>query len=159
MLTVIGCGNTNRTDDGVGVCVVRRLQALTEREGCRGVRIVDAGTSGVEAMLEAVGSTALVLIDANSGGVAPGTVVELRGELIEETGSGGVSLHDFRWDHALSLGRELYKDAFPDDVTVYLIEAATVDYGTELSAPVAAAADTVVDAVWQRIRGAGNEPA
>ncbi len=159
MLTVIGCGNTNRTDDGVGVCVVRRLQALTARAGSRGVRIVDAGISGVEAMLEAVGSTALVFVDANSGGGAPGTIVELRGEQIEETGSGGVSLHDFRWDHALRLGRELYKDAIPDDVTVYLIEAATVDYGTELSAPVAAAADTVVDVIWQRIRDADNEPA
>lgn len=157
MLTVIGCGNTNRADDGVGVHVVRRLQAMAEREGYSGVRLVDAGTSGVESMLEAAGSTALIYVDANASGAAPGTVIELKGEQIAASAASGVSLHDFRWDHALRLGRELYKDAFPDDVTVYLIEVCNVEYGTELAARVAVAADAVVQAVWRRIMDAGRD--
>lgn len=157
MLTVIGCGNTNRADDGVGVHVVRRLQALADREGCSGVCLVDAGTSGIESMLEAAGSKALIYVDANAGGAASGTVAELKGEQIDDAAASGLTLHDFRWDHALRLGRELFKDAFPDDVTVYLIEVSSVEYGTELSAPVAAAADAVVQAVWRRITDAGTD--
>jgi Ni,Fe-hydrogenase maturation factor len=34
----------------------------------------------------------------------------------------------------------MYGNTFPNDVTVLLIEAACVDFGTELSAPVGAAA-------------------
>jgi hydrogenase maturation protease len=53
------------------------------------------------------------------------------------------SLHDFRWDHALYAGRRIFADRFPTDVTVFLIEAGTLELGCELSTPVGAAAARV----------------
>ena len=43
MMVIIGCGNLNRCDDGVGVIVARRLAAAAEDPTGR-VRIFDAGT-------------------------------------------------------------------------------------------------------------------
>ncbi len=115
------------------------------------VRVIDAGTSGVETMLEAAGSRALIYVDACISGAEPGSVMELSGDQLANARHSGVSLHDFRWDHALQLGRELFRESFPDDVTVYLIEAESVDFGTELSPSVAAAVDAVVQSICLRI--------
>ncbi|MEA5514225.1 hydrogenase maturation protease, partial [Nodularia sp. UHCC 0506] len=51
---------------------------------------------------------------------------------------------DFRWDHALAAGRKIFGNDFPQDVTVYLIEAANLDLGLELSPVVQHSADVVV---------------
>jgi hydrogenase maturation protease len=32
-------------------------------------------------------------------------------------------LHDFRWDRAIAPGRKIFREDFPTDITVYLIEA------------------------------------
>ena len=151
MLTVIGCGNTNRKDDGAGVHAARRLQAMLQRSPHDDIRVIDAGTSGVETMVQAAGSSTVIYVDASVSDAEPGTVLELRADQLAHSRSSGVSLHDFRWDHALRMGRELYKDAYPDDVTVYLIEAESADYGTELSSRVDAAVDLVVETIWARI--------
>ncbi len=153
MLTVIGCGNTNRTDDGAGVQAARRLRTSLGTRADKHVRVIDAGTAGVETMLEAADSRALIYIDACIGKAEPGSVLELCGDQLAQARHSGVSLHDFRWDHALRLARELYKDDFPDDVTVYLIEAESVDFGTQLSACVDAAVDDVVGRITDRIVG------
>jgi Ni,Fe-hydrogenase maturation factor len=53
-------------------------------------------------------------------------------------------LHDFRWDHALAAGRKIFLDDFPQDVTVYLIEAANLDFGLDLSPAVQHSAELVL---------------
>jgi hypothetical protein len=52
-------------------------------------------------------------------------------------------LHDFRWDHALAAGRLIFREEFPDDVSVFLIEAQSLDPGLELSPRVRSAAMVV----------------
>jgi hydrogenase maturation protease len=53
------------------------------------------------------------------------------------------SLHDFRWDNALAVGRKIFRDDFPEDVIVYLIEAENLDFGLELSSIVDCSAERV----------------
>ncbi len=144
MLTVIGCGNINRMDDGAGVQAARRINALLDADSRSRVRVIDAGTSGIDAMLEAAGSSALIYIDACISDADPGSVRKLSGAEVGQARHRGVSLHDFRWDHAWRLGRELFKDSFPEDVTVFLVEAESVEFGVELSPAVDAAVDDVV---------------
>lgn len=143
VLTIIGCGNLNRSDDGVGVVVARRLQKVAAKLGDNRVRVFDAGTAGMDVMFQARGSERLIVVDASSTGSEPGTVFEVPGAQLESARRPSCSLHDFRWDHALYAGRRIFKDDFPDDVRVVLIEARTLEYGLELSAPVAAAADRI----------------
>jgi hydrogenase maturation protease len=142
MMVVIGCGNLNRADDGAGVAVARRLAAQGRDNGAS-VRIFDAGTSGMEILFSARGATRLVIVDACASGSEPGAVFEVPGAELESERAPSLTLHDFRWDHALYAGRRMYGDAFPRDVTVFLIEAKSLDFGLELSPEVLRAADLV----------------
>jgi hydrogenase maturation protease len=108
------------------------------------VRVFDAGTGGMDVMFRARGARRLVLIDASRSGSEPGAVFEVPGEELARDYRPAYSLHDFRWDHALYAGRRIFGAAFPSDVTVFLIEVATIEFGTELSPPVARAAGRVV---------------
>jgi hydrogenase maturation protease len=144
MLSVIGCGNLNRCDDGVGVVVARRLMHHWEKCSPREVCIFDAGTGGMDVMFRARGATRLVLIDASRSGSEPGAIFRVPGEELARDYQPTFSLHDFRWDHALYAGRRIFGEGFPADITVFLIEAETLELGTQLSAPVRRAADRVV---------------
>jgi hydrogenase maturation protease len=150
MLAVIGCGNLNRCDDGVGAIVARRLSAAGFKTSSR-IRIFDAGTNGMEVLFQARGAKKLIIIDACSSGSEPGAVFEAPGSALENRHQPSLSLHDFRWDHALYAGRRIWADDFPDDVTVFLIEAQTLGLGLDLSAPVARAAEIVAARVSELI--------
>lgn len=151
MLTVIGCGNTNRSDDGVGVYVAQCLLAWLRDHPQPNTRVFDAGTGGMEVMFQARGATTLVIIDASSTGSEPGAIYQVPGaELITERAA-SYSLHDFRWDHALYAGRKIFRDDFPNDVTVFLIEAATLELGLALTPAVQTAAQQVVHRIQEMI--------
>lgn len=144
MLTIIGCGNLNRSDDGVGVVVAQRLRNSLCGEVHPKVQVFDAGTGGAEIMFMARGSDKLVLVDACRSGADPGAVFRVPGTELATDYKPSYSLHDFRWDHALFAGRQIFGDQFPDDTTVFLIEAAQLELGLDLSDPVSRAANLVV---------------
>ncbi len=139
-LAVIGCGNPNRRDDGVGPEVIARLrrQALPE-----GVALYDAGTDGMGVMYRARGASHLIIVDARSPESAPGTIYDVPGEILEAPPPRSLNLHDFRWDHALFAGRKIYGEAFPAQVKVFLVEAGSLDLGLGLTEAVEAAAEAV----------------
>jgi hydrogenase maturation protease len=139
LIAVIGCGNPNRSDDGVGVEVARRLAPRARPD----LEILDAGTDGMAVMFAARGCKTLVIVDACTTALT----VPHRPTY---------TLHDFRWDHALHDGRKMYGAEFPTDVTVLLIEARSVALGVGLSAEVAAAADKTIVRIEQLLveRGA-----
>lgn len=143
MTLIIGCGNLLRGDDAVGPVIVRRL---LERGLPPGVDVADGGTSGMDVAFRMRGAGRVILIDAASTGGEPGTLYRMLGSDVEVLPPlDGINLHSFRWDHALAFGRWLLKDDYPDDIVVYLIEAASFGFGDELSAPVAATMDRLVD--------------
>ncbi len=145
MLAIIGCGNLNRNDDGVGVIIAQRLQQYPIKQPHPNVRVFDCGTSGMEVMFQARGSTQLIIIDASSTGSQPGAVFKVPGSELEALPEPSYNLHDFRWDNALAAGRKIFKNDFPKVVTVYLIEVANLDFGCELSPAVQHAADLVFE--------------
>ena len=152
-IAVIGCGNLARGDDGVGP---RVLRALSQRAlaGDPRVRLLDAGTDGMAVMFAARGCRRLIVIDAARTGAAPGALFEVPGSELENRAVPSLTLHDFRWDHALYAGRRLYGEAFPPQVTVLLVEAASTDFGLELSPAVADAVHKVADRVESLVREA-----
>ena len=150
-LSIIGCGNTNRSDDGVGVYVARRLSARLAARPAPGVSVFDAGTAGMDVMFAAKGSAALIIIDASVSGSLAGDIFEVPGEELRSVKEPGYNLHDFRWQHALHAGKKIFKDGFPDDVSVFLIEAENTGMGLDLTAKVRRAADRVVEIIADRI--------
>lgn len=144
MLTIIGCGNSNRRDDGVGVFVAQALQDYLRRQPRADVRVFDAGTAGMDVMFQARGASRLLIIDASSSGSEAGAIFTVPGEQLQAEHQPEYSMHSFRWDHALSAGRKIFREQFPSDVTVYLVEAQNLDFGLEMSEPVRTSADKLV---------------
>ncbi|SBW23553.1 hydrogenase maturation protease [Protofrankia symbiont of Coriaria ruscifolia] len=163
-LLLVGCGNVLRRDDGVGPVLIRHLW---ERGVPDGVQIVDGGTAGMDVAFRMRGARRVVIIDAARTGAQPGTIYRVPGpELADLPPLEGLHTHAFRWDHALALANwlegqrrrdhvsfarpegqvpgSLEADAYPDDVTVFLIEAECVDAGWELSAAVRHAMEEVI---------------
>lgn len=142
---VVGCGNLLRGDDGVGPVLIRHLW---ERGVPDGARVVDGGTAGMDVAFQMRGARRVVLVDAAATGSAPGTVFRVPGsELGELPPLQGLHSHLFRWDHALAFARWVLGDECPGDVTVFLVEAAAVELGGELSEPVRAAMEEVITIV------------
>ena len=151
MLTVIGCGNTNRSDDAAGVLVAQRLIVALEETPVEGVQVFDAGTSGMDTLFQARGSDTLIIVDANISDSEPGSIFEVPGSELANAYDAAYSLHDFRWDHALHAGKKIFGDEYPEDVTVYLIEVKSIELGLEQSEPVQQAVGKVTDMIWARI--------
>ncbi|MFM7366023.1 MAG: hydrogenase maturation protease [Cuspidothrix sp.] len=143
MLTIIGCGNLNRNDDAVGVIIAQRLQQYLAQNPHPNIRVFDSGTAGMEVMFQARGSKKLIILDASCTGSDAGAIFKVPGNELEALPEPSYNLHDFRWDHALAAGKKIFGDDFPQDVTVYLIEAANLDLGLELSPIVQHSADLV----------------
>jgi hydrogenase maturation protease len=152
LLVVIGCGNLNRSDDGAGVCVIRRLQREFDDELPANVRLFDAGTAGIEVMFMARGATELIVVDACHSASEPGAIFTLPGSELGLPHEPTFSLHDFRWDHAIYAGRRIFGPGFAPCLTAYLIEASSLALGTELTPAVAGAVERVAATVAGRIR-------
>jgi hydrogenase maturation protease len=151
MIAVIGCGNLNRSDDAAGVEAVRLVRARFADAG-DDLRFLDAGTDGMAVMFAARGARALIIIDACASGAAPGTIFRAPGAELAARHAPALNLHDFRWDHALHAGRQIFGADFPSDVEVFLIEARGTEFGLGLSPEVAAATARVADLIAEAIK-------
>ena len=139
-VAVIACGNPTRTDDGVGGEVLRRLAACGLGADPGRVKLLDAGTDGVAVIFAARGCRRLIVIDACRSGSDPGALFEIPGSELGDSSGRPLATHDFRWDDAIAAGRRIFGDEFPADVTVFLIEAQSLDFGIGLTPVVWAAA-------------------
>lgn len=145
---VIGCGNLLRGDDAVGPVLIR---VLWEMGLPSGVRCADAGTGGMDVAFQMRGVPEVILVDACMSGAKPGSVFEVPGEEVEQLPPlTGLNLHAFRWDHALAFARWLLKDDYPDDITVYLIEAEQLEPGAPLSPAVERSMNGLARRLMQR---------
>ena len=140
---IIGFGNELRGDDGVGLAVLRSLEARVLPEG---VRCADVGIGGVALVHELqAGWDRLVIIDAVQRGGAPGTVYVLSPQLPDlatlpeqERNDLLVDAHMAEPYHALVLAQAL--GVLPRRVDVVGVEAPeTEELSLELSPAVARA--------------------
>lgn len=141
---VIGCGNPLRGDDAAGPELVRRLR---ERGLPPGVRCIDAGTAGIDAVLQMRGAGEVVLVDACRSGAAPGTVHEAPAAAVARPPRSGIDIHSVRWDHALALAGGLLGADHPRRVTACLVEAGSFEPG----APLSPAVDRAIDELAARL--------
>lgn len=141
-LLVVGCGNLLRGDDGVGPILIRRLWELGVPSG---VRLVDGGTAGMDVAFQMRGAARVILVDAARMGGEPGTRYQVPGPTVAQLPPlTGLHTHSFRWDHALAFAAWLLGEEYPGQVSVHLIEAATLDAGAPLSPPVREAMEQVI---------------
>jgi hydrogenase maturation protease len=148
---VLGVGNVLLGDDGVGPRVVGELRRLARRDAGAlpiGTRLVDAGTLGVDALAEVAGAGSVVVVDAVDLGLAPGSVVVLRGAGVAEAAAHpGVA--DDGVGGLLAMGR--LAGWLPDEVSLVGVQVARTTPGTRLSDEVEAAVAGAVMAVCDEL--------
>ncbi len=150
-LTVIGCGNRNRGDDGVGSVVTQMLAARLKHYNAPNIHIFDAGTGGMDVMYRARGSSELIIVDACLSGSAAGAIFELPVESLNISEDPVNNTHEFKWQHAIYAGKKIYAEAFPENIRVILIEAASTALGLSLSEAVADAAERVSEQLFLQL--------
>jgi hydrogenase maturation protease len=162
-MLIAGVGNIFLGDDGFGPEVAKRL-AAADLPGW--VRVADYGTSGMHLAYDlADGYDAAILIDAAPRGDKPGTVsvLDVAAEHRPGAGPAGEALgasrlfdaHGMQPDVVLGM-LDMLGGAGPARILVVGCEPATVDYGMELSGPVASAVDEAVQVVLDLVAEAGR---
>jgi hydrogenase maturation protease len=137
---ILGMGNLLLCDEGVGVHAVR---ALSQRELPPDVAVVEAGTAFLDVLPDIEKADRILLIDAMEGGGTPGSVYRVPFDECQHPEM-LASLH------GLDISRVLYmagNDRSPE-VTVFGIEPARIEWGTELSPVVMRALPAVEEAIF-----------
>jgi hydrogenase maturation protease len=144
---LIGVGNSYRSDDGVGIAVVRRIG----KQAPAGVSILEASGEGA-ALLDAWGeATAVVLVDAVQSGAPPGTIHRLDAAARPiPSRFFHTSTHSFSVAEAIELARALNR--LPSRLIVYGIEGKDFSAGDSLSAEVEKASETAATQVLEEVR-------
>ncbi len=144
---VIGIGNLDRGDDGVGRAVARALRDLVPPE--TEVVETDGDATTLLALLE--DTVRAVVIDASASGAPPGTIRRFDvGIRALPHLRGSMSTHGMGLEEAIELARAL--GSVPPVCLVYAIEGASFDTGATLSPAVAAAIIEVAARVAEDIR-------
>jgi len=144
---VLGLGNTLLCDDGVGVHVVRHIAGDPATPAY--VLPIDGGTLGFRLMGALTGAGAVIVVDAANLVEPPGTIRLLTGDMLARYVAGGsrASAHEAGLVDLLTLVR--LQGLMPRRLAVLGIQPQRIDWGEELSDPVALAFPTACQAVIQ----------
>jgi hydrogenase maturation protease len=127
-VVVIGYGNPDRGDDGVGLLAAESLRGSVPED-------VEIATSSGDAsfLLEAwADREKVILIDVFESGGVPGTVYRLAGEdAFNLSAKAHTSTHGFGLREAVRLGRRL--NLMPEAMVIIGVEAGALGFSSELT--------------------------
>jgi hydrogenase maturation protease len=152
---VLGLGNPILSDDGAGWHIVAEAERrwpeyagarLSDAASAGAVRFDCVALGGLALMETLVGCDRAILVDATqTPGGLPGTLYRL--ELADLPTLHADAVHDASLVDALELGRKLGAQ-LPQQIAIIAVEAENVlDFGEELSPPIAACLDRAVEMV------------
>lgn len=144
---VLGLGNILLQDDGIGVYVVRRLlerYALPD-----GVEALDGGVRGLALMPYLEGVDRLLIIDAVKTGQPPGTLIRLAGDDIATSLGPKLSPHQEGLADILWVAKCV--GPCPQEIVLWGVQPLALDTGLDMSPPVAAQLDALVDRALEEL--------
>jgi hydrogenase maturation protease len=148
---VIGLGNPLRGDDGIGVRVVQSLATQAVPDG---VEVVDGGTEGLGLVNLMEGWPRVILVDAADMGRTPGEFVRFTLDEADLLGDDQhLSVHAAGPRDALLLAHVL--QTLPDEIVIYGVQPANLDWDDELSPEVAAALPQIIRSILDELHAAG----
>lgn len=150
---IMGFGNPVRSDDAIGIYVIEELRKSTEDTDA--VSLFDMGTAAFEVLFGLKGHDKIILVDAVINTNEPiGTLFKVPAEEVlrapEEDPM--VFLHGMKWDQALSYAKKIMGDAYPEDISVYLIAIDNTKLEVDLSPTVKEAGDKVVQHIMDELK-------
>jgi len=151
---VLGLGNILLGDEGVGVRVVERLQELYRFPP--EVQVLDGGTLALDLLPYVEDADRLLVIDALEMGAEPGTIARLEGDKVPAFLSVKISPHQMGLADLLAAAR--LRNFYPQEVVLWGVQPEAVRPGLELSSPVAAQVEVLVDKVLAELNRWGIAP-
>jgi hydrogenase maturation protease len=140
---ILGLGNLLLSDEGVGVHVAR---ALAERKLPAGVAVVEAGTAFLDVLPDIEKADRILLVDAMEGGGTPGSVYRVPFDQCVHPGM-LASLHGFDMSRVLFMAGNQRNP----EVTVFGVEPAKIEWGTEVSAAVQRTLPALQEAILKEV--------
>jgi hydrogenase maturation protease len=140
---ILGLGNPMRGDDGVGVRVIQQLvtQGLPE-----GVEAAEGGTKGLGLVNLMEGWRRVILVDAANMGLTPGKFARFTRQEARLLGDDqSLSVHVAGLREALLLAEVL--ELLPDEIVIYGVQPAKLDWHAGLSPEVEAAVPGLVRSI------------
>jgi hydrogenase maturation protease len=141
-ILILGLGNILFQDEGVGVRAVEQLRTSYRIPDT--VEVVDGGTLGLDLLTYFTPGIRMLILDAVRSGQEPGQLIRLEGQAIPAALAQKMSMHQLGLQDLLAASALC--GTMPAQVVLWGMEPARVDWGVELSAPVAEALPTLVDA-------------
>jgi hydrogenase maturation protease len=145
---LVGTGNADRQDDAVGIRIVEEVRRLAG-DALPTVNAEDVIENHVFAIAE-TDCRSIVIVDAVAADLEPGSVVF--GPLEEFPEAGGMSSHK----PSLAMCAKIFAGSGKRSYLLGVVPA-RLDFGRELSAEVAAAANQLIEIVVGTITGAHKE--
>lgn len=150
---ILGAGNLLLSDDGVGVHTIRRLLEAVELP--EEVRVLDGGTLGLNLLPFLEGISYLVIVDAMETGQPPGTLRRVAGDDVPAYLSIKMSPHQIGIPDMLFAAK--LRDLYPREVVVWGVQPASTEVSLELTPPVAAQVDVLVQKILAELARWGIE--
>ena len=148
---VVGLGNPLMGDDGVGLCVLQRLERDWRFDDA--TQLVDGGTWGLRLLPTLEGAKGVILLDAIRTGQSAGTVVELQNDAIPRQLATKLSPHEVDLRELLAV--MAFRGTLPPNVSAIGVEPEYVDLLDDLSAIVRARVPEIVRRAVDRLRSWG----
>lgn len=146
-IAVLGLGNLMRTDDAVGMLALQRLRANARFP--QSIPLIEGGTLGLDLLYALDGFTHVLALDAIDAGAQPGTVLRYEGDAIADLPI-SKSVHLLGFSDLIGSMR-LIGNA-PAQLVVLGIQPHTIDWGTELTSPVQASLEFLIEHAIAQIR-------
>jgi hydrogenase maturation protease len=144
---VIGVGNPFRSDDGIGLAVIKQLRKALPA----GVAILEETGNGAELLEAWKQANAVILVDAVQSGTSPGTIYRFDAH---EKGLPAwyshCSTHALGVAEAIELARAISE--LPPQLIIYGVEGLNFSPGTQLSLEVAGVIPEVASRVLEELR-------
>ena len=148
---IIGLGSPLMSDEGVGVHLLRKLEA--RQEEFPGVDFVDLGTAGARVLHAIAGRRKAIFVDCAFMDEAPGTLRRfLPDEVRTQKRLPRMSLHEGDLLKFLELSRKVGEA--PEKVVIFGIQPESLEQGETLSLTLASNMDRYIAAIAEEIRAA-----
>jgi len=142
-ILVLGLGNVLQADDGVGIHVIRALEAMDLPPH---VALRDGGTIGLSLLTEIEDCASLVVVDAMELGCEPGAIgVFEDGEIEVQLGGKKRSAHEVALADLLAAAQLVGRS--PERRVLIGVQPGRIGWGMEAEGPVAEAVQPVCDIV------------
>ncbi len=153
-IVILGIGNILLSDEGVGVKVVKDLEKRLK--SIENLELVDGGTGGFFLLSFIESAEKLLVIDTISGNSPPGTIYKFKNEEIPSQTIEKISLHEISFSDILTLAK--LRGKFPKEIVIIGIEPESLEMGIELSEPVKANYEKLIEEVLKQLKEWGIKP-